>query len=87
MASILGPLASIPLVARVLFPRLTSQIRRSGRQFRAAAAGNAVDLGATPRQIPGPENGQIGYSLARNDRRSSSGCCAMQGSRLDFHGW
>src|SRR5262249_11244414 len=33
IASILGPLASIPLVARVLFPRLTSQIRRLASSF------------------------------------------------------
>jgi uncharacterized protein len=62
LASILGALASIPLVARVLFPRLTAQIRR--------AAGSFVQPPPITRLIlerveptPGPENGHLGYSL------------------------
>jgi uncharacterized protein YbcC (UPF0753/DUF2309 family) len=62
IASILGPLASIPLVARVLFPRLTSQIRRAAGSFVQAPPVTRLALErAEPN--PGPENGQIGYSL------------------------
>ncbi|HEY2413822.1 MAG TPA: DUF2309 domain-containing protein [Pirellulaceae bacterium] len=63
IASILGPLASIPLVARVLFPRLTSQIRRAASSFVQAPPVTRLVL-ERAEAGPGPENGQIGYSLA-----------------------
>jgi uncharacterized protein YbcC (UPF0753/DUF2309 family) len=62
IASILGSLASIPLVARVLFPRLTSQIRRAVASFVQAPPVTRLILERTE-ATPGPENGQLGYSL------------------------
>ena len=63
VASILGPLASIPLVARVLFPRLTSQIRRAAASFVQAPPVTRLILERTD-ATPGPDEGQLGYSLA-----------------------
>ncbi len=57
-----GSLASIPMVARVLFPRSTAQIRRVfGGLLKAPAATRLVLERSTPE--PGPAAGQIGYSV------------------------
>jgi uncharacterized protein YbcC (UPF0753/DUF2309 family) len=63
LASILGSLASIPLVARVLFPRLTSQIRRIAGSFVQPPPVTRLILERTD-PTPGPENGHLGYTLA-----------------------
>src|SRR5262245_17306080 len=63
IASILGSLASDPLVARVLFPRLTSQIRRAVASFVQSPPVTRLILERTE-DSPGPENGQLGYSLS-----------------------
>ncbi|HMC11650.1 MAG TPA: putative inorganic carbon transporter subunit DabA, partial [Pirellulaceae bacterium] len=63
LASILGSLASIPLVARVLFPRLTSQIRRAAGSFVQPPPVTRLILERTD-PTPGPENGHLGYTLA-----------------------
>ena len=61
LTGLLGSLAAFPLVARILFPRLTAQIRR---QF-----GGIVQPPRTQLRIeriepePGSENGQLGYSV------------------------
>jgi uncharacterized protein YbcC (UPF0753/DUF2309 family) len=62
LTSILGALASIPLVMRVILPRFTAQIRR--------VFGSIVQPPPVTRLIlernapePGPENGHLGYSL------------------------
>jgi uncharacterized protein YbcC (UPF0753/DUF2309 family) len=63
LASILGSLASIPLVARVVFPRLTAQIRRTFGSFVQVPPVTRLILERSE-PTPGPENGQLGYSLA-----------------------
>jgi uncharacterized protein len=63
VASILGPLASVPLVARVLFPRLTAQIRRLVGSFVQPPPVTRLVLERTE-AAPGPEQGQLGYTLA-----------------------
>jgi uncharacterized protein YbcC (UPF0753/DUF2309 family) len=63
IASILGALASVPLVARVLFPRLTAQIRRLVGSFVQPPPVTRLILERTDPQ-PGPAEDQLGYSLA-----------------------
>jgi uncharacterized protein YbcC (UPF0753/DUF2309 family) len=62
LASIFGPLASIPLVARVLFPRLTAQIRRTFGSFVQPPPVTRLVLERTE-QTPGPDSGHLGYSM------------------------
>ena len=58
----LGVLASIPLVARVLFPRLTARIRKSAGQFVEAPQITRLRLERTE-SPPGPEGNHIGFNL------------------------
>ncbi len=58
----LGVLASIPLVARVLFPRLTARIRRSVGQLVAPPPVTRLRLERTAEQ-PGPDKDQIGFTV------------------------
>ncbi len=58
----LGVLASIPLVARVLFPRLTARIRRRASQFVEAPQTTRLRLERTE-SPPGPEGNRIGFNL------------------------
>jgi len=62
LTALLGTLASIPLVARVLFPRLTAQTRRVFGRFVQPPPFTRLSLERTEPE-PGPENGQLGYSL------------------------
>jgi uncharacterized protein YbcC (UPF0753/DUF2309 family) len=52
--AVLGALASIPLVARVLFPRLTARIRHSAGRFVQVPARTQLDLESAPRGPAGP---------------------------------
>lgn len=58
----LGVLASIPLVARVLFPRLTARVRRQAGRFVAAPTMTRLRLERKGAK-PGPEGDQIGYTV------------------------
>jgi uncharacterized protein len=58
----LGALAAIPLVARVLFPRLTAQIRRLAGRIVQPPSNTRLRLERSTPQA-GPVNGQIGFSL------------------------
>ena len=58
----LGVVASIPLVARVLFPRLTSLVRRSASKFFRPPNATLLRLERND-STAGPENGHIGYRL------------------------
>jgi uncharacterized protein YbcC (UPF0753/DUF2309 family) len=58
----LGALAAIPLVARVLFPRLTAQIRRLAGKLVQPPSATRLRLERSSAQA-GPENGSIGFSL------------------------
>lgn len=62
VTAISGSLASIPMVARVMFPRTTAQIRQVfGRLVRAPAATRLLLERTEP--DPGPANGHIGYTV------------------------
>ena len=58
----LGVLASIPLVARVLFPRLTAQIRETFGRFVQPPPLTQLELERSD-SAPRPEPGHVGYSL------------------------
>lgn len=62
VAAGLGVFASIPLVARVLFPRLTSRIRRLFSRLVQPPPLTQLQLQRSEPQ-PGPANGQIGFSI------------------------
>jgi len=62
VAAGLGVLASVPLVARVLFPRLTARIRSLAGRLVAAPRSTELQLERTT-AAPGPDPGQIGFSL------------------------
>ncbi len=59
----LGALATIPLVARVLFPRLTSRIRRTAGRLLETPAITQLQLERTEAE-PGQEAGNLGYSVS-----------------------
>lgn len=62
LAAVLGSLASIPLVMRILFPRATARLRNVfGAVVRTPAL---TRLNIERRDVdPGPENGSVGYRL------------------------
>jgi len=58
----LGVLATFPLVARILFPRLTARIRGLFGRFVQAPPATSLQLErADP--TPGPDNGHVGYAV------------------------
>jgi len=62
IAAIFGPLASIPLLARVLFPRLTSRVRRIFGSFVQPPPITRLLIERAEAE-PGPQEGHLGYSL------------------------
>lgn len=58
----LGVLASIPLVARVLFPRLTSQIRKAAGEFVRPPLVTRLRLERIT-ESPGPDEDSIGFTV------------------------
>jgi uncharacterized protein len=62
LTAVVGVLATIPLVARILFPRLTSQIRRLFVGFVQPPAVTQLQLERMS-DTPGQENGHVGLSL------------------------
>ena len=62
LSAALGVLASIPLIARILFPRLTSRIRQTFGQMVTATPPTRLRLERSL-SPPGPENGHVGFSL------------------------
>lgn len=63
LAAGVGVLASIPLVARILCPRLTARIRRMFGQLVAPPPITQLRLERATAN-PGAENGKLGYSVA-----------------------
>jgi uncharacterized protein YbcC (UPF0753/DUF2309 family) len=57
-----GALASVPLVARVLFPRLTARVRRLFGHFVQPPPLTRLQLERVGAE-PGPDNGHLGFSL------------------------
>jgi uncharacterized protein len=62
IVAILGVLASIPLLARVFFPRLTAQIRRLAAHWIAPPPTTHLQIERTA-AMPGPDAGQVGYTV------------------------
>lgn len=62
LTGLFGSFAAFPLVARVLFPRLTSQIRRWCGAFVQPPPVTQLQL-ERYKPDPGPDNGHIGYSV------------------------
>lgn len=58
----LGVLASVPLVARVLFPRLTAKLRRSATKWVEPPAVTRLRLERTA-AAPGPDDDAVGFSV------------------------
>lgn len=58
----LGVLASVPLVARVLFPRLTARIRRGAGSFVQPPAVTRLRLERTL-DPPGPDGDHVGFTV------------------------
>ncbi len=62
VTALFGSLAAFPLVARVLFPHLTAQIRRRFGQFVQPPPVTQLQL-ERYQSDPGPEGGHVGYSV------------------------
>jgi uncharacterized protein YbcC (UPF0753/DUF2309 family) len=62
LAGAVGVLASVPLVARTLFPRLTSRVRSMLGRFVQAPPLTRLQLERTD-PTPGPEDGRVGFTL------------------------
>jgi uncharacterized protein YbcC (UPF0753/DUF2309 family) len=62
LAAVLGSLASIPLVARILFPRATAQLRRVLGDFVRPPAMTELQLERSE-ETPGPDDGHIGFTV------------------------
>ena len=62
LTALFGPLATFPLVARILFPRLTAQIRKWAGSFVRTPPQTQLQLERTADE-PGPEPGQLGFSV------------------------
>lgn len=61
LAALVGSLASLPLVMRILFPRLTAQFRKAIGGFVRPPEVTQLHLERTEDQ-PGPKEGHIGYT-------------------------
>jgi len=62
VTSVLGSLAAFPLVARVLFPRLTSRLRQRAGRWLGPPPVTQLQL-QRYKEPPGDHDGHIGYSL------------------------
>lgn len=62
LAAVLGSLASIPLVTRILFPRATARMRRLFGGFVRTPAVTHLQLERTEAE-PGSEPGHVGYNV------------------------
>jgi uncharacterized protein YbcC (UPF0753/DUF2309 family) len=62
LAGLLGSLSSVPLVMRILFPRVTARLRQAMGQLVVTPAVTRLQLERTE-ELPGPEAGHIGYRV------------------------
>ncbi len=62
LAAVLGSMASIPLVMRILFPRATAQLRRRFGGFVRTPSVTQLQLERTE-SAPGPDKGHVGYRV------------------------
>lgn len=64
VSTLLGPLATAPLLSRILFPRLAARMHRTARQFVAPPAVTRLRLERPEGVTAGPEDDQIGFTLS-----------------------
>ena len=62
LTSMVGVFVSAPLIARTLFPRMTSRVKSRIGQFVEAPVGTRLQLERTEAET-GPEGGHIGFNL------------------------
>ncbi len=62
LTSVFGVLASVPLVLRILFPRLTGRLRGQVSRFVSTTERTALTLERSPECIPAPRSGQLGFT-------------------------
>jgi uncharacterized protein YbcC (UPF0753/DUF2309 family) len=62
LSGVVGVLASVPLVARILFPRLTARVRQLFGRIVQAPPQTQLQL-ERAEAAPGPQNGHVGFSL------------------------
>jgi uncharacterized protein YbcC (UPF0753/DUF2309 family) len=62
LTGVLGSLATLPLVMRILLPRATARMRESFGQIVKSPPVTQLQLERTKPE-PGPDNGNIGYSI------------------------
>ncbi len=63
VSTLLGPLATAPLLSRILFPRLAARMHRTARQFVAPPAVTRLRLEREEGTPAGQEEDQIGFTL------------------------
>ncbi len=63
LTALLGPLATIPLLGRILFPRLTAQMHKTARRFVAPPAVTRLRMEREEGTPPGPTDEGIGFTL------------------------
>src|SRR5690606_5168212 len=61
--ALLGSVASLPMVTRVLFPRLTAQVRKKFGGLMQPPPVTQLRLERPPDQPPGPTKEQMGYTV------------------------
>jgi uncharacterized protein YbcC (UPF0753/DUF2309 family) len=62
--ALLGSLATFPLVARILFPRMTAQLRGLMGGFVKPPEVTRLHLERDPEHAPGPSKEQLGFTVA-----------------------
>ncbi|MCA9519348.1 MAG: DUF2309 family protein [Myxococcales bacterium] len=63
MAGALGVLAAIPLVSRVLFPRVTGALRRKTEHAMVQSSASELRLERDPADLPGPDGRLLGFTV------------------------
>ncbi|SFI37360.1 DUF2309 domain-containing protein [Planctomicrobium piriforme] len=62
LATVLGPLASLPMISRILFPRHTARVREAAGQLVRVPTVTQLRLERTE-QIPGDEGDHVGFTV------------------------
>lgn len=73
VSTLLGPLATAPLLSRILFPRVTAQMHRTARQFVAPPIVTRLRLERAEGLPPGPEGDNVGFTLDEMAERAERG--------------
>ena len=73
LTALLGPLFTVPLVGRILFPRLTAKMHRTARGFVAPPQITRLRLERPEGTPAGPDNDGIGFMLSEMVNMSERG--------------